>query len=87
MIYIAEKKAQICVHVCRPEDEDALAKASRVCGLEDCNASAQTSSEGVCNERSFEDLLSSAVDETMKQVFSEEGASVIYRYLENDCRL
>lgn len=35
----------------------------------------------------LDDLLLSAVDETVKQVFKEVGANVIYDYLENNCHL
>jgi len=34
-----------------------------------------------------DNLLLSAVDETMRQVFKEEGAKVIYGYLENNSHL
>ena len=33
------------------------------------------------------DLLLSAVDETLKQVFKEAGAQVIYNFIENKCHL
>jgi len=36
---------------------------------------------------SLDGLLLSAVDETMRRVFSEAGAKVIYDYLENSCYL
>jgi ribonuclease HII len=35
----------------------------------------------------LDDLLSSAVDETLKQVFKEAGAQVIYNFIENKCHL
>ncbi len=35
----------------------------------------------------MDNLLLSAVDETMRQVFKEEGAKVIYGYLENNSHL
>jgi len=35
----------------------------------------------------LDDLLLSAVDETLKQVFKEAGAKVIYSYLGNKCHL
>jgi len=35
----------------------------------------------------MDDLLLSAVDETMKQVFREAGVKVIYDYLGNNCHL
>ena len=35
----------------------------------------------------MDNLLLSAVDETMRQVFKEEGAKVIYEYLENNSHL
>ena len=34
-----------------------------------------------------DDLLLSVVDETMKQIFKEEGTKVIYGYLENNSHL
>ena len=36
---------------------------------------------------SLDDLLLSVVDETMKQVFREAGAKVIYNYIEDKCHL
>ena len=36
---------------------------------------------------SLDDLLLSVVDETLKQVFREAGAKVIYNYIENKCHL
>jgi len=52
-------------------------------------ASAVTKHEGKLDERKvrLDDLLVSAVDETLKQVFKEEGAKVIYEFIENKCRL
>jgi len=35
----------------------------------------------------LDDLLLSAVDETLKQVFKEEGVEVIYSFIENKCHL
>jgi len=35
----------------------------------------------------LDDLLLGMVDETLKQVFREEGAEVIYDYLGNKCHL
>ena len=35
----------------------------------------------------LDDLLLSAVDETLKQVFKEEGAKAIYSFIENKCHL
>jgi hypothetical protein len=37
--------------------------------------------------RSLNSLLFDAVDETLRHVFKEEGAKVIFRYLKNKCRL
>jgi hypothetical protein len=38
-------------------------------------------------KREVDDLLLSVVDETMKQIFKEEGIRVIYGYLENNSHL
>jgi hypothetical protein len=38
-------------------------------------------------ESRVDDLLLSAVDETLKQVFKEEGTKVIYDFIENKCHL
>jgi biotin-(acetyl-CoA carboxylase) ligase len=35
----------------------------------------------------LKELLPSIVDETLKQIFREEGAKVIYSYIENKCHL
>lgn len=35
----------------------------------------------------WDDLLLSAVDETLKQIFKEDGVAVIYVFLENKCHL
>jgi len=35
----------------------------------------------------LDDLLLKAVDETLKQVFREEGTEVIYNFIENKCHL
>lgn len=37
--------------------------------------------------RSVDDLLLSIIDETLKHVFEEAGANVIYSYLGNKCHL
>ena len=37
--------------------------------------------------RSLDNLLLDAVDETLRHIFKEEGANVIFHYLENKCRL
>ena len=37
--------------------------------------------------RSVDDLLLDAVDETLRHIFKEEGANVIFHYLENKCHL
>jgi len=53
------------------------------------NGSSSTKREGKICKRvgRLDDLLLSAVDETLKQVFREEGVKVIYDYLENKCHL
>jgi len=38
-------------------------------------------------EEKLDNLLPNLVDETLKYVFSETGAKVIYNYIENDCHL
>ena len=37
--------------------------------------------------RSLDNLLLDAVDETLRHIFKEEGANVIFHYLENKCHL
>lgn len=37
--------------------------------------------------KALDDLLINVVDETLRQVFREEGSKVIYDYLENKCHL
>jgi len=37
--------------------------------------------------RNLDNLLLDAVDETLRHIFKEEGANVIFHYLENKCRL
>lgn len=37
--------------------------------------------------RGLDYLLLGVIDETLKQVFKEEGAKVIYKYVENKCHL
>ena len=39
------------------------------------------------NEGSLNDLLLSVIDETMKYIFREEGAQVVYNFLENNSHL
>jgi len=48
-----------------------------------------TKSEGeICKiTGSLDDLLLTAIDETVKQIFKEAGAKVIYNYLENKYHL
>jgi len=48
-----------------------------------------TKSEGeICKiTGSLDDLLLTAIDETVKQIFKEAGAKVIYNYLENKYNL
>ena len=44
--------------------------------------------DGVCEKTGkLDDLLLSAVDETLKQVFKEAGAQVIYNFLDNQSHL
>lgn len=38
-------------------------------------------------ESSVDDLLLSVIDKTLKQVFEEEGAEVIYNFIMNECHL
>jgi len=51
--------------------------------------SASTERESKICERTgrLDDLLLKTVDETLTQVFREEGAKVIYNYVENKCHL
>lgn len=37
--------------------------------------------------RALDDLLVNVVDETLRQVFREEGAEAIYAFVENNCHL
>jgi hypothetical protein len=56
---------------------------------EECSLSVRTNHERKICERTqgLDSLLPSTVDETLKHVFKEAGAEVIYRFLGNKCHL
>ena len=39
------------------------------------------------NQKNWNSLFAEAVDDTLKQIFKEDGAKVIYEFLENHSRL
>jgi len=57
--------------------------------VEESTVSATTKREDIVCEGTgrLDDLLLSAVDEAVKQVFKEAGAKVIYSFIENKCHL
>jgi hypothetical protein len=57
--------------------------------VERSSVSASTKREGKICERTgrLDDLLLTAIDETLKQIFKRAGTKVIYDFIENKCHL
>jgi len=63
--------------------------AEQLGSVENLSVSSCTKHEDELGKRpgSLDDLLLSVIDETLKYVFKEPGANVIYDYLRNQCHL
>jgi hypothetical protein len=63
--------------------------AKRLGTVENLSASSYTKREDELGKRtgSLDDLLLNVIDETLKHVFKEPGAKVIYDYLRDQCHL
>ena len=68
---------------------EVIKVTKRLRTVEKSSVSSGTKREGRISKRteSLDDLLLSAVDETLRQVFREEGIKVIYNYFENNSHL
>jgi len=57
--------------------------------VESLGLSSSTRRDGKVSKRteSLDDLLLAAVDDSLRQVFREEGVDVIYNFVENKCHL
>jgi len=68
---------------------DVIGVTERFRTVEDADVLSTTISETEIGEKTerLDDFLVNAVDETLKHVFREEGAKVIYDYLENNHHL
>jgi len=72
-----------------PMVAEVIEMTKRLHRLETLSVSSPTRLEDKFSQRieRLEGLLQSAIDETLKQIFQETGAKVIYNYLENKCHL
>jgi len=68
---------------------EVIEMTTKLRSAEKSSASANKKRKGKICERTEtrDDLLLSVVDETVKQVFKESGAKVIYSFIENKCHL